>query len=132
MTSTTPACLECGKSPMLRRTVTQGQRRGKEVWRCPDLLCPGLINIEAEDDDVPAPVTGESVRRISSANVPLTRSTSGSLPLSERQSASSLPLWPTSSSCRLAEHFGRLLAPVTDVTDGTIISTSGGQLIDEC
>ena len=47
---------------MLRRTVTQGQRRGKEVWRCPDLLCPGLINIEAGDDDVPAPVAGESAQ----------------------------------------------------------------------
>jgi Holliday junction resolvase-like predicted endonuclease len=62
MTATAPACVECGKAPMLRRTVTQGQRRGKEVWRCQDRLCPGLINIEPDDEDVPAPVAGESAQ----------------------------------------------------------------------
>jgi hypothetical protein len=62
MTSAAPACVECGKSPMLRRTVSQGPRRGEEVWRCPDRLCPGLINIEPGDDYVLAPTAGESAQ----------------------------------------------------------------------
>lgn len=47
---------------MLRRTVTQGSRTGKEIWRCQDRICRGLINIEAGDDDVPPPVAGESAQ----------------------------------------------------------------------
>jgi hypothetical protein len=61
MIDTSPACPQCGRFPMLRRTVTQGERRGKELWRCPDRLCPGLINIELGDEGV-APLAGESAQ----------------------------------------------------------------------
>jgi hypothetical protein len=57
-----PACPQCGRHPMLRRTVTQGERRGKGLWRCPDRMCPGLINIEPGDEDVAPPVAGESAQ----------------------------------------------------------------------
>lgn len=62
MNKSAPACPECRRDPMLRRKVTKGDRQGKELWRCQDLGCKGLINIESDDDDVPAPVAGESAQ----------------------------------------------------------------------
>jgi Holliday junction resolvase-like predicted endonuclease len=47
---------------MLRRTVRDGPRAGKELWRCQDRLCKGLINIEADDDGGVPPVAGESAQ----------------------------------------------------------------------
>jgi hypothetical protein len=61
MTQAAPACQECGKGPMLRRRVTQGPRRGKEVWRCLDRTCPGIISIE-QDEETSPPVAGESAQ----------------------------------------------------------------------
>jgi Holliday junction resolvase-like predicted endonuclease len=61
MIDSAPACPQCGRQPMLRRTVTQGERRGKELWRCPDRMCSGLINIEPGDEGE-APVAGESAQ----------------------------------------------------------------------
>jgi hypothetical protein len=47
---------------MLRRTARQGPRAGKELWRCEDRLCKGLINIEPSDETTTAPVAGESAQ----------------------------------------------------------------------
>ena len=47
---------------MLRRTARQGLRAGKDLWRCQDLLCRGLINIDTEDT-VPTPAAaGDSAQ----------------------------------------------------------------------
>lgn len=62
MTLSAPACPVCGRSPMLRRTVRQGERAGKELWRCEDRLCKGLINIEPTDEGMVPPVAGESAQ----------------------------------------------------------------------
>jgi hypothetical protein len=47
---------------MLRRRVTKGERQGKELWRCEDLGCRGLINIESDDQGTAPPVAGESAQ----------------------------------------------------------------------
>ena len=47
---------------MLRRKVTKGDRQGKNLWRCQELTCRGLINIEDGDAELPPPVAGESAQ----------------------------------------------------------------------
>lgn len=47
---------------MLRRTAQQGARRGRELWRCVDRVCPGIIDIEPDADQMPAPGAGESAQ----------------------------------------------------------------------
>lgn len=62
MIQSAPACPECGRNPMLRRKVTKGDRQGKELWRCQDLGCKGLINIESDDEVIAPPTAGESAQ----------------------------------------------------------------------
>lgn len=57
-----PMCPECENQQMLRRPVSQGARRGLEVWRCADLTCPGMIDIDPSDAEVVAPLPGESAQ----------------------------------------------------------------------
>lgn len=62
MLDSAPACPVCGRAPMLRRPVRQGVRAGKELWRCQDRLCKGLVNIEDSADVGPPPTAGESAQ----------------------------------------------------------------------
>jgi Nuclease-related domain len=54
-------CPICG-SPMVRTVARQGPREGLPLWRCSDLECRGLVNIDGSLTPAAPPLPGESAQ----------------------------------------------------------------------